>query len=94
MTCGARWDLEHKRRLTLSLAERLLEDLASCPEWDGFCACHPNAVREFEAISGALKTLSESGVQSGDLERAAELLRQAAALRVRCEELVGNQNSP
>lgn len=76
-------------RLTLGLAKCLLEDLASSSNWRGFCACHPDALIEFEAISSMV---SSSDVESIDLERAAEVLRCAAALRVRCDELAPASN--
>lgn len=91
MSCGARWDVDHQVRLTLGLAERVLQDLVSCPDWVGFCADHPNALREFEVIAGALRALSACELSSVRLERASEVLGWAATLRVRCDDARGSR---
>jgi hypothetical protein len=93
VSCGVHWNLEHQARVTLELAKCLLEDLASDPDWDGVCACHSEVLLEFEALSSTLNTLCSCDA-SIDLERAAEVLRCAAALRVRCDGLaVGSHAS-
>jgi hypothetical protein len=73
--------------LTLELAKCLLADLESSPDWHGFCACHADVLLEFESVSDSLKTLCSCDAPL-DLERAADVLRCAAALRVRCDGLV------
>ncbi len=86
VSCSARWNLERNVGLTLELAKCLLDDLESSPDWRVFCTCHSDVLLEFEAVSSSMNTLCSCDA-SPDLERAAEVLQRAAALRVRCDQL-------